>query len=124
MEMCLDVRPVHHQPLEVRLVDEYGQQLLPDALVAPADETAVRIAPTTVHGRQVAPRRPGAQDPHHGVYERSVVFCDAAPVAFFPGKVWRDVVPDPVGHVMSVQGVFLRDIHPTTTPGRLSRIIS
>ena len=94
--MRLHVRAVYHQPLEVGVVDELGQEPLPDALVAPAGETAVRVAPAAVLGRQVAPGRPRAQYPQHRVHELAVVPGDAAPVPLLAGEVRFQFLPDSV----------------------------
>lgn len=104
--MRLHVRTVYHQPLKVGIVDEYSQKLLPDALVAPADEAPVRVAPAPVFGWQVTPGRPRAQHPHHRIDEPAVVFGDAAPVPSFSGEVRFQFFPNVVKEVMSVQCVF------------------
>ena len=83
--MNFGVRGVDHQPLAVRVVDHGVEQVLPYTLVAPANKTPMNIAPSAIVGRQIPPRRTGAQNPENGVDEKAVVFGDAAPNALASG---------------------------------------
>ena len=85
--MNFGVRGVDHQPFAIRLVNHGVEQIFPDALVAPANKTPMNIAPPAIIGRQIPPRRAGAQNPENGVDEKTVIFGDAAPNAFAPGQV-------------------------------------
>jgi hypothetical protein len=79
--MRLAMTGVNHQPLEVRGIDELFHQGFPDATVTPSAETSMGILPTTVCGRQIAPRRSGSQNPQNRIDEASVVLAYTAPLA-------------------------------------------
>ena len=96
---------VDHQPLEVGLIHDDGQEFFPDPLVPPAAEATVDLQSVSIHGRQVAPRGASAQYPCDGVDKLPVVPGYAAPVAWFAGEMGGDDLPSPVGNVVSVQGV-------------------
>lgn len=81
MGMNLGMAGVDDEPLVIRGVDKALQQAFPYAFVAPPAKTPVGVFPIAVVGRQVAPRRSGAQNPQDGVNEEAVVFGYAAPNA-------------------------------------------
>ena len=96
MRVDFDVTGIDHEPFKVGLIDQFFQQRLPDALVAPANEAAMGVAPSAIVRRQVPPRRAGAQDPKHRVNKLSIVLRPASPNPFpsrqmrfeeFPGSV-------------------------------------
>ena len=85
MGMDFDVAGINHQPLEIRLDDQFFQQSLPEALVAPAAKAPVGVFPVPVIGRQIPPGRAGAQDPENGVEKKPVVFGSATPESLLSG---------------------------------------
>src|ERR1700679_405312 len=102
MRMDLDVAGIDHQPFKVGLVDHLLQQLFPDALVAPAAETAMRIFPVPVVRRQIAPRRPGAQNPQNAIEKTTVILGDTAPLTSLSGKMRGKQFPGVVAQIMTV----------------------
>ena len=92
--MRFDMCSVDHQPLEIRFIDEHGEQLLPNPFVAPTDEAPVRVAPTAIFRGQVTPGSTRAQDPNHRIDKPAVVVCDAAPISSFSGKMGCKFFPD------------------------------
>ena len=88
MWVDFDVAGVDHEPLEIRLVDEFSQEVLPESLVAPAAETAVGVFPIPVVRWQIAPRSPRSQNPEDGVKEEAIVFGSSSPLAFLSREMW------------------------------------
>jgi hypothetical protein len=82
-----DVAGVDHEPLEIRLVDEFPKEVLPESLVSPSAETTVGVFPVPVVRWQIAPRSARSQDPEDGVEEESVVFGSSSPLAFLSGEM-------------------------------------
>jgi hypothetical protein len=102
MWMGLDVAGIDHQPFKVGLVDHLLQQLFPDALVAPAAETAMGVFPVPVVRRQIALRRTGAQNPQNAVEKTPVVLGDTAPMTSLSGKMRAEQFPGVVAQVVTV----------------------
>ena len=99
--MHFAVAGVDRRPFAVGLAGERFQESFPYPLVAPTDEAAMGIAPSSVVRRQVAPGGPGAHDPEYGVDEPVVVLRDAAPAPFSAGREMFDLSPDPIRNVVS-----------------------
>ena len=72
---------IDHQPFIIGVIPHHLQQLLPNAFIAPADKTAMRVAPVTQSRRQVTPGRTRAHDPEHGVSKQAIVFGNPTPCA-------------------------------------------
>ena len=104
MGVDFDVAGVDHEPFVVGLVDQFFQQRLPDALVAPANEAAVGIAPPAIVRRQIPPRSPGAQDPKHRVDKSSIVLRPPSPNPFASRQVRFEEFPGSVVDVMAAVG--------------------
>ncbi len=102
--MDFDVAGVDHEPFVVGLVDQFFQQRLPDALVAPANETAVRIAPPAIVGRQIPPGCARAQDPKHRVNKLSIVLRPASPNPFASRQVRFEEFPGSLVDVVATVG--------------------
>jgi len=92
---------VDHQPFVVRLIDQNFQQLLPNPLVPPADEAAVRVAPAPVVRRQIAPRGARSQNPKDCINEQAIVFGDTTPDAFAPRSVRLQKLPCFIGYIVA-----------------------
>ena len=71
--MRLAVAGIDHQPPEIWIDDEPLQQRLPYALVAPTAKTPVGVIPITLGRWQIAPGRPGSQNPQDGIDEAPIV---------------------------------------------------
>ena len=85
VRMHFTMTGVDHQPFVIRLVDQTLKKFLPDARIAPSDKAAMRIAPSAIFRRQVAPGRTGPQNPEHRIDKQAVVLGNAAAV-----RVTRD----------------------------------
>src|ERR1700683_2260700 len=100
MRMNFDVTGVDQEPFKVGRIDESLQQLFPDTLVAPADKTAMGVGPSTLIGREIAPRGPRAEKSKHRINKPSVVLGPPSPNAlssrqmrcYYRPNVIRDVV--------------------------------
>ncbi len=55
MGMNLDMAGVDHQPLKVRIINYFIQQLFPNAPIPPPAETAMGILPVPIVWGQVPP---------------------------------------------------------------------
>jgi len=81
MPMCLGMGGIDHEPLEIRLVNDRFEQLLPYPLVAPPAKAAMRVLPVTIFRRQITPWGSGTQNPDDGIDEGSIIFRHATPDA-------------------------------------------
>ncbi len=102
--MNLAVTGVNHEPFKIRLVDQYFQQSFPDAVVAPADKAAMRIAPAAEIGRQIPPRRTRSHNPKDCIYKQAVILGNAAPTSFAPRQVRLKFFPNSIRNVVSSMG--------------------
>ena len=101
MGVNLNVAGVDHQPFVVGLSNQFFQQPLPEALVAPSAKASVGIFPIPVVGRQVAPWGSSAQDPEHGIEKKPVVFGLSSPEALLPGEMGFEKFPGSFREVMA-----------------------
>ena len=104
MGMDFDVAGINHQPLEIRLDDQFFQQSLPEALVAPAAKAPVGVFPVPVIGRQIPPGSSGAQDPEHRIEKPPVVFGLPSPEALLAGEMGFEQFPGSFRDVMAAVG--------------------
>ena len=104
MGMDFDVAGINHQPLEIRLDDQFFQQSLPEALVAPAAKAPVGVFPVPVIGRQIPPGRAGAQDPENGVEKKPVVFGPTTPESLLSGQMGFEQFPGFIVDVLAAVG--------------------
>jgi hypothetical protein len=88
-----DVAGVDHQPFVIGIDDQFLQQGLPEALVAPAAKATVSVFPVPIIGRQIPPGSAGAQDPENGVEKKPVVFGLPAPESLLPGQMGFEQFP-------------------------------
>jgi hypothetical protein len=79
MRMDFDVAGVDHEPFVIGVDDQFLQQALPEALVAPAAKATVGVFPVPVIRWQIPPGSAGAQNPENGVEKKPVVFGLATP---------------------------------------------
>jgi len=79
--MNLAMAGIDPQPFVLRLVNQDLQQLLPHALVTPADKSAVGMAPVAVIRWQIPPRRACAPDLKNRIDKRTIIPCDTSPTA-------------------------------------------
>ena len=78
---------VDHQILVVAIGGQRLEHPLPNPGVTPAAEATVYRLPFSVAFRQVAPMRPGAQDPQTSVDEQAVI--DTRPPRLEPAReIW------------------------------------
>ena len=96
-----DMTGVNHEPFEIGLDDQFFQQPLPEALVAPSTKAAMRVLPVSVVRRQIAPRGSGAQDPKHRIEKKPVVFGLSSPEALLPGEMGFEKFPGSFREVMA-----------------------
>jgi hypothetical protein len=108
MGMDFDVAGINHQPLEIRLDDQFFQQSLPEALVAPAAKAPVGVFPVPVIGRQIPPGRAGAQDPENGVEKKPVVFGPTTPESLLSGQMGFEQFPGFIVDVVAAVGEWDR----------------
>jgi hypothetical protein len=87
MRMYLAMTGIDHQPLIVRLANEYFQQGFPLPFVTPATKAPVGVLPVAVVWRQVSPRGARAQYPENSIKKPSVIVGNAAPSAFAPRQM-------------------------------------
>lgn len=99
--MDFAVTGVDHEPFVVGLVDQFFQQRLPDALVAPTNEATVGIAPPAIVWRQIPPGCSGAQDPENGVEKKPVVSGSATPQPLLSGQMRLEELPGFVVEVVA-----------------------
>lgn len=86
VSMYIHITGVNHQPLEVRFAYQGGKQAIPHSLASPERVATMGVLPVPVVGRQVPPRRSGANYPEHGVDEQAVVLRRTARAAFATGQ--------------------------------------
>jgi hypothetical protein len=84
MGMNLDMAGINHQPFAIRFFYQTFLKTSPDALIAPTTKAAMGVLPVPVFRRQVAPRRPCAQNPENSVDKQSVITSDTTPLTFLP----------------------------------------
>jgi len=92
---------VNHEPFEIGLDDQFFQQPLPEALVAPSTKAAMRVLPVSVVRRQIAPRGSGAQDPKHRIEKKPVVFGLPAPESLLSRQMRFEQFPSSVIDVVA-----------------------
>ena len=102
--MDFDVAGVDHQPFVIGIDDQFLQQSLPKALVAPAAKATVGVLPVPVIGRQIPPRSAGAQDPENGVEKKPVVFGLSAPLSLLSGQMRFEQFPGFIVDVVAAVG--------------------
>ena len=101
--MGFDVGSVDHQPLEIRFVDDEGEEFIPYPLVPPSTEAAMGVFPIAVLWRQVTPWRTSAQYPYDGVDELPIILCGAAPIMGFSGQTGLNYFPCAVVNVVPMK---------------------
>lgn len=101
MGVDFDMAGIDHEPLEIRLVHEFGQQALPMPFVPPAAKAPVGVAPATIIGGKIPPGSAGAQNPQDGVDESTVVMGHSSPRASPSGKQGLQSGPEAVGNVVA-----------------------
>jgi hypothetical protein len=84
MGMDLAVAGIDHQPLIIRLVNEYLQQGLPLPFVAPAAKPPMGVLPVSVVWWQISPGGAGTQYPEYRVDELPIIAGVASPGTFAP----------------------------------------
>jgi hypothetical protein len=104
MRVDFDVAGVDHQPFVIGIDDQFFQQCLPEALVAPAAKATVGVFPVPVIGRQIPPGSAGAQDPENGVEKKPVVFGPATPEPLLSGQMGFEQFPGFIVDVVAAVG--------------------
>jgi hypothetical protein len=92
MGMDFTMGRINYQPFIIRLINQGIQQLFPHTLIAPANETAVRVAPSAVIRRQITPRRTCTDDPGNRYQPLSLTAVQRLPEQLkqpFPHTVQR-----------------------------------
>jgi len=106
--MDFDVAGVDHQPLVIGIDDQFFQESLPEALVAPAAKPTVGVFPVPVIGRQIPPGSAGAQDPKNGVEKKPVVFGLPAPDSLLSGQMGFEQFPGFIVDVVAAVSEWYR----------------
>ena len=106
--MDFDVAGVDHQPFVIGIDDQFFQETLPEALVAPAAKATVGVFPVPIIGRQIPPGSTGAQDPENGVEKKPVVFGSATPEALLSGQMGFEQFPGFIVDVVAAVGEWYR----------------
>ena len=106
--MDFDVAGVDHQPFVIGIDDQFFQETLPEALVAPAAKATVGVFPVPVIRRQVPPWCPGAQDPENGVEKKPVVFGSATPESLLSGQMRFEQFPGFIVEVVAAVDEWYR----------------
>lgn len=70
---------INHQPLKIRLINQSLKQRFPYARVTPTTKPSVRVFPIAVTLGQIAPGRPGAQNPEHRIDKSPIILRYTAP---------------------------------------------
>jgi len=83
MGVNFDGGGIDHQPLKIRIDNEFFKQFFPDSLVSPADKSPVSIAPSPKIGRQIAPWRTCSQNPKNGIDKPAIVLGTTSPNPLF-----------------------------------------
>jgi len=99
--MNFAVASVNHEPLEVRLVDEHIEQILPHALVSPTAKTSVGILPVTIVWRQISPGGASAKNPENCVDELTIVPGPSSPGSYPTWEMGLELFPYSVGNIMA-----------------------
>ena len=99
--MNLNVAGVDHQPFEIGFGDQFFQQSLPEAFVAPAAKAAMGVFPVPIIRRQVPPGSAGTQDPENGIEKKPVVFGLTAPESLLSGQMGFEEFPGSVVEVVA-----------------------
>ena len=92
---------VNHEPFEIGLDDQFFQQPLPEALVAPAAKATVGVFPVPVIRWQIPPGSAGAQNPENGVEKKPVVFGLPAPESLLSRQMRFEQFPSSVIDVVA-----------------------
>ena len=106
--MDFDVAGVDHQPFVIGIDDQFLQQSLPKALVAPAAKATVGVFPVPIIGRQIPPGSTGAQDPENGVEKKPVVFGSATPESLLSGQMRFEQFPGFIVEVVAAVDEWYR----------------
>ena len=85
---------------EIQINYKLFQQLLPDSLVLPTTEPAMRVLPVPVIERQISPRSIGTQNPEYRVDKETIVPGFASPGSLTPRKKRCQQPPDPVRNIV------------------------
>ena len=102
--MDFDVAGVDHQPFVIGIDDQFFQETLPEALVAPAAKATVGVFPVPIIGRQIPPGSTGAQDPENGVEKKPVVFGSATPQPLLSRQMGFEQLPGFIVDVVAAVG--------------------
>jgi hypothetical protein len=106
--MDFDVAGVDHQPFVIGIDDQFFQETLPEALVAPAAKATVGVFPVPIIGRQIPPGSTGAQDPENGVEKKPVVFGSATPESLLSGQMRFEQFPGFIVEVVAAVDEWYR----------------
>jgi len=106
--MDFDVAGVDHEPFVIGVDDQFLQQALPEALVAPAAKATVGVFPVPVIRWQIPPGSAGAQNPENGVEKKPVVFGLPAPESLLSGQMGFEQFPGFIVDVVAAVGEWDR----------------
>ncbi len=98
---------VDHHMLEVRVIRQDLEKILPNALACPAAEAHEGAVPVPELGRQIAPRCARAQNPQHRIDKQAVVLSRPTLVAFLAGNQLLNPLPLLVRQLASNQDRLL-----------------
>lgn len=77
---------IDHQPFIIGVIPHHLQQLLPNAFIAPADKTPMRVAPVTQIRRQVTPGEPVRMTQNTALVNRRLSLATLPHAPWCPGK--------------------------------------
>jgi hypothetical protein len=83
--MYFTVAGIYHKPFKIWLVNQNFKQLFPYTLITPADKSSMRVAPSSIVWREIAPGGSGSHNPENSVYKKSVILSNTSPTSFSSG---------------------------------------
>jgi hypothetical protein len=100
--MNLDMTRVDHQPLKIRLINDFLQDLLPQPVFYPTAKSLGDTVPVPVSGRQITPWRACSQNPEYPVDKFPIVFRYPAPLAFLTWQIRFQQQPYRIRYIVTM----------------------
>jgi hypothetical protein len=100
MRVDLAMACVDRQPCKIGFINQNFKRLLPDAIIAPTNETTMGIPPTAEVRREIPPRSAGAYEPKHRIDKTPVVLGDDSPAPLTTGQMRLKFLPDFIRNIM------------------------
>ena len=93
MLVCPDDGGIDHHMLEVWVLRQDLEKILPNAFAGPTIETDEHAIPVAKRAWQITPGRARAQNPKHSIHEQPVVLAGSTSIALLTRNQIRDTRP-------------------------------